>query len=138
MGALRDNLKNFSPYSGHTIEYEFMKLAKVFLYGGYISVKDHQEERYRIYLRTVEFYCHYDGKDKPWMPKDYIVYHRNGKYIKGKVPYFPLMSFHAHASGYDITFESEDLQLRYSALLRSYVVKEIKRNKYIVYNTKER
>lgn len=103
----------------------------------YVSVKDCKKiERYRIYLRTIEFYCHYEGDDSE-MPKDPIVYHRNGKYIKceyesekGEVPYFPLMAFHAHASGIDITFEKEKLKLRSSALIRAYEVYDFQRKIY--------
>ncbi len=109
-----------------------------------MSVKDcNKKERYRIFIRTVEFYCHCEsGK-----PKDPIVYHRNGKYFKEKkigdrteyefeVPYFPLMAFHAHASGIDITFEKKELKLRSSALIRAYEVYDFQRKKFLIYDTK--
>ena len=140
MVGLKRKLEAFHPESEKELDGIFLDLAESFLYGGYISVKDCENaERYRIYLRTVEFYCHYDGKDmNSALPKDPIVYHRNGKYVKGEVPYFPLMAFHAHASGYDITFENKELGLRASALIRAYEVYDVKREKgkFLTYSTK--
>ncbi len=140
MEKLKTKLENFNPTSEKDLEEQFRKLAEAFLYGGYVSVKDHNGERYRIYIRAVEFYCHYEG-DKLKLPKDPIVYHRNGKFLKcGKeeekieVPYFPLMAFHAHASGIDITFENEKLQLRSSALIRAYEVYDVKREKFLIFD----
>ena len=137
MSKLKEELERFKPESESELKERFEGLAKTFLYGGYISVSDYKEERYRIFIRTVEFYCHYEGKEKD-LPKDPIVYHRNGHYVEGEVPYFPLMSFHAHASGYDITFENQDLQLRSSALIRAYEVYDIKQKKWLFYDTKDR
>lgn len=144
--SLEDKLKKFNPSSEDDLikkegkENPFYGLAEAFLYGGYVSVNDHNGKRYRIYIRTVEFYCHYEG-DKLKLPKDPIVYHRNGKFLKrGKeeekieVPYFPLMAFHAHASGIDITFENEELQLRSSALIRAYEVYDVKRKKFLIFD----
>ena len=37
-------------------------------------------------------------------------------------PYFPIMSLHAHMSGFDITFESKEGKYRASALIRKYSV----------------
>lgn len=125
MSTLENELKRFNPDSEAELDIHFMRLSKAFLYGGYISVSDYKEERYKIFIRTVEFYCHYEG-DKKDLPKDPIVYHRNGHYVEGEVPYFPLMSFHAHASGYDITFENPELELRSSALIRAYEVSMIR------------
>lgn len=138
MGTLRNKLEAFHPESEKELDGIFLDLAESFLYGGYISVKDHKnEECYRIYLRTVEFYCHYEGKEIS-KPKDPIVYHRNGKYVEGEVPYFPLMAFHAHASGYDITFENESLQLRSSALIRAYEVYDVKQRSFLTYQTSDK
>lgn len=136
MSHLKEKLEGFYPKSGEDLRGSkgiFAKLAETFLYGGYISVSYYNEERYRIFIRTVEFYCHYEGNEKD-LPKDPIVYHRNGRYVEDEVPYFPLMSFHAHASGYDITFENKDLQLRSSALIRAYEVYDVKRNTYLHYD----
>ena len=133
MCELKTILEGFKPESESELNERFKALAKAFLYGGYISVSDYKEERYRIFIRTVEFYCHYEG-DKKDMPKDPIVYHRNGRYVEGEVPYFQLMSFHAHASGYDITFENQDLQLRSSALIRAYEVYDVKRKTFLHYD----
>ena len=125
MNTLKEVLEGFKPEFRSEVDNECFKgLAEAFLYGGYISVSDYNEERYRIFIRTVEFYCHHEGDEKD-LPNDPIVYHRNGRYVEGEMPYFPLMSFHAHASGYDITFENKDLQLRSSALIRAYEVYDV-------------
>lgn len=108
---------------------EFEKLAPVFLYGGYINVRND----YHIYIRTVEFYFHSET-DSANSVKDPIVYHRNNRYIVGVVPYFPLMSLHAHASGYDITFENGKEEYRASALIRAYEVWDVKQKQYLCYD----
>ena len=139
MSTLENELKGFKPefeseLDNYKLDNECFKgLAKAFLYGGYISVSDHEKERYRIFIRTVEFYCHREGDEK-YLPKDPIVYHRNGRYVEGDVPYFPLMSFHAHASGIDITFENENLHLRSSALIRAYEVYDVIRETFLHYD----
>ena len=99
------------------LQKKFKTLAPAFLYGGYIQVR----EDYQIYIRTVEFYYHSEKNDGVHDP---IVYHRNGR-IMESVPYFPLMTLHAHNSGFDITFESETENYRASALVRSYEVKDM-------------
>lgn len=108
----------------------FYKLAQTFLYGGYIQVRND----YRVYIRTVEFYFH---SEKMEGIHDPIVYHRNIRDLEGnvleKVPYFPVMSLHAHTSGYDITFESEIGEYRSSALIRSYEVKDMD-GKYLLWD----
>ena len=111
------------------LQMEFIKLAPAFLCGGYIKVRDD----YRIYIRTVEFYFHSENENGIHDP---IVYHRNNRYIVGNVPvpYFPMMSFHAHASGFDITFESEDEHYRASALIRAYEIWDIRQKSYLVYD----
>jgi len=108
---------------------EFEKLAPIFLYGGYINVRN----EYHIYIRTVEFYFHSEI-DSANSIKDPIVYHRNNRYINGVVPYFPLMSLHAHASGFDITFENEKEEYRASALIRAYEVWDVKQKQYLCYD----
>lgn len=133
MSKMKEELERFKPESESELKERFEGLAKAFLYGGYISVSDYKEERYKIFIRTVEFYCHYEG-DKKDLPKDPIVYHRNGHYVEGEVPYFPLMSFHAHASGIDITFENPELKLRSSALIRAYEVYDVIREKFLHYD----
>lgn len=136
MESLEDKLKQFhaSFKNEKDLAGLFEKLAESFLYGGYVSVKDANDiERYRIFIRTVEFYCHCEGNDSN-MPKDPIVYHRNGRYIDGEIPYFPLLAFHAHASGIDITFENERLQLRSSVLIRAYEVFDIKKDNFLTFN----
>lgn len=137
MSKLIEELKRFKPESESELDKRFKELAETFLYGGYISVSDYKEERYRIFIRTVEFYCHYEENEKD-LPKDPIVYHRNGRYVEGEVPYFPLMSFHAHASGYDITFENPELKLRSSALIRAYEVYDVQQEKFLFYDTKDK
>ena len=138
MSKLKEVLEGFKPEFKSELDNDCFKgLAEAFLYGGYISVSDHEKERYRIFIRTVEFYCHYEGEEKD-LPRDPIVYHRNGRYIEGEVPYFPLMSFHAHASGYDITFENKNLQLRSSALIRAYEVYDVIRKTYLHYDREKK
>ena len=105
----------------------FKELAPTFLYGGYIQVRDD----YRVYIRTVEFYFH---SEKDLGIHDPIVYHRNGRDFE-EVSYFPLMTLHAHASGFDITFESETGKYRASALIRSYEVKN-KNDEYLTWDKK--
>lgn len=109
-------------------------LAPTILYGGYYNVYN----KYRIYIRTVEFYFHSENDSGI---KDPIVYHRNDNYVKGKVPYFPLMSLHAHTSGLDITFEKEEKEekgFRASALIRAYEVYDIERQDFLIYDTQKR
>ena len=138
MSKLKEVLEGFKPEFKSELDNEcFNRLAEAFLYGGYISVSDHEKERYRIFIRTVEFYCHHEGDEKD-LPKDPIVYHRNGRYVEGEVPYFPLMSFHAHASGYDITFENKNLQLRSSAFIRAYEVYDVIRKTYLHYDREKK
>ena len=138
MSKLKEVLEGFKPEFKSELDNEcFHRLAEAFLYGGYISVSDHEKERYRIFIRTVEFYCHHEGDEKD-LPKDPIVYHRNGHYVEGEVPYFPLMSFHAHASGYDITFENPELKLRSSALIRAYEVYDVLQKTFLHYDRKKK
>ena len=137
MSTLKIKLEEFNPESETELDERFKELAEAFLYGGYISVSDYKEERYRIFIRTVEFYCHHEGDEKD-LPKDPIVYHRSGRYVEGEVPYFPLMSFHAHASGYDITFENPEIKLRSSALIRAYEVFDVKRKTYLHYDREKK
>lgn len=107
----KENIKGESKIED--IQKMFEELAPVFLYGGYIKVRDD----YKVYIRTVEFYFH---SEKDTGVHDPIVYHRNGRDLE-QVPYYPLMSIHAHNSGFDITFENVG-EYRASALIRSYEV----------------
>ena len=112
---LKEFEKNFNEITDETkLQKVFRDLAPAFLYGGYIQVR----QDYKVYIRTVEFYFHSEKNNGIHDP---IVYHRNGRDLE-KVPYFPLMSLHAHNSGLDITFESEKKEYRASALIRSYEV----------------
>ena len=105
----------------------FKKLAPNFLYGGYIQVN----KDYKVFIRTVEFYFHSEEEHGIHDP---IVYHRNGRDLEN-VPYFPLMTLNAHASGYDIAFENETGHYRASALIRSYEVKG-KNDEYLTWDKK--
>ncbi len=107
----------------------FKELAPAFLYGGYIQVRND----YRVYIRTVEFYFH---SEKDSGIHDPIVYHRDGKDLE-KAPYFPLMSLHAHNSGFDITFESKTGEYRASALIRSYEVKDMGKKCFLKWDTEK-
>ena len=118
METLKEKLEEFANHSKETVEQlndEFEKLAPFFLSGGYIKVR----EDYRVYPTTIEFYFHSEKKDGV---KDPIVYHRNNRFVHGNIPYFPMMSLHAHDVGYDITFEDETEQYRASVLIRKYQI----------------
>lgn len=94
---------------------ELNSLARYFLYGGYIRVLD----RYRIYIKCVEFYFHSERENGI---KDPIVYHRNNYHVDGELPYFIPFTIHAHASGFDIAFENPKEKYRASVLIRAYEV----------------
>ena len=95
-------LTNFSSVDECRVEQAFEDIAKTILYDGYIKVRN----EYRVYIKTVEFYFHAE-EGSIFHISDPIVYHRNGKFPGMNLPYFPLLTLHAHASGYDITFENE-------------------------------
>ncbi len=147
--TLRERLEAFQAWtkkkgrelSIEDLDKEFKDLAKWFLYGGYISVgvqnkNKEVEEHYHIYIDTVEFYFHCEENDqnneenRPYKVKDPIVYHQNrkvprnrkGEKVIEEFPYFPLMTLHAHASGYDITFENGEEKYRASALIRAFKI----------------
>lgn len=127
--GLKQELEKFNQLNSNlNLDAKFEELAKEFLYGGYFNVNN----KYHIYIRTVEFYFHAEDdsvfKDDNY--KDPIVYHRNNKYVKGEVPYFPTMALHAHASGIDVTFENETLKYRASALIRAYEVCKVSKDDY--------
>ena len=104
---LRSILENVSFTSTTNIEQTFEEIAKTMLYDGYLKVRN----EYRVYIKAVEFYLHAE-EGCLLNVSDPIVYHRNGKPHKGDVPYFPIMTLHAHVSGFDITFENEALKYR--------------------------
>lgn len=148
--GLKTALENFSlckilseKDGTNKLQEELKKLANSFLCGGYISVKDgNGKEVYRIFLHTIEYYLHpEEGCVIPNENKiqDDIMYHRNGKGIEGDYPYLPIMSLHAHDSGYDIAFENEKEKYRASALIREYVVVDMKNKCFLVWDkrTKE-
>ena len=112
--AFNNNSEDFEP----ELRNKFKELAEYFLYGGYIKVRDD----YRIYAKTIEFYFHSEENGL----KDEIVYHRNNNYVDGEVPYFPEITFHAHASGYDIAFENETKKYRASVLIRKYEILDLR------------
>ena len=96
---------------------EFEQLSRKLLYGGFLLVDDD----YEIYIRTVEFYYHEEEAEGELI-EDPMVYHRNGKFPKRTIPAFPLMTLHAHWSGFDITFEDPHKKYRASALIREFAV----------------
>ena len=117
---------------------QFELLAKKMIFGGFFKVR----EDYAIFIDTVEFYF-YDERSEASI-NDEIVYHRNGRFdfrneknetMSAELPYFPKMTLHAHWSGIDITFENPKEQYRASALIRRYVVFDIKQKKYIKLDT---
>lgn len=133
--TLKERLTKFI---GSTDEVElqilFKELSQSFLYGGFLKIRDD----YQIFIKTVEFYFHSEKSDGIHDP---IVYHRNVRNAKGvalrEVPYFPLMTLHAHNSGFDITFENEERKYRASALIRAYEVKDNKGDYLIWAKNKE-
>ena len=133
--SLKEKLKEFRDsyelWKVDKLTEEFNELANAFLYGGYFNV----DNRYRIYIRTVEFYFHSEEADGEHDP---IVYHRNNRYVKGEVPYFPLMALHAHTSGVDVTFESENNHYRASALIRAYEIYDLVEEDFLVYDSESK
>lgn len=128
---LYDQLQNFHKMNVEDITDEnlikrFKGIAETILYDGYIQVR----EEYRVYVKTIEFYFHAE-KDSPLKIVDPIVYHRAGKFPERVVPYFPLMTLHAHVSGFDITFENETLKYRASALIRAYTIFDINKGEFV-------
>lgn len=90
----------------------FYNLAHYFLLEGYFLVN----EKRKIYLCDVEFYYHeeFEGGIRDWS-----MYHRNND---NETPYFNVGQLNAHASGIDITFESEALQYRAAMLVRGFQI----------------
>ena len=127
--SLKKALKSFDPQSDN-LDSQFAELAKWFLYGGYIHVKNNRVDR-KVYIREVEFYF-YDEKEI--IPSNKIVYHRNDNYanipdndnlpIGKSTRYFDTGTLYLHASGVDITFENETKRYRASALIRAFAVEE--------------
>lgn len=133
MNSLQQQLDTFASMPHHSEDEliaAFTQLARYFLSGGYIKVR----EDYRVYPTTIEFYFH---SEKGNGIKDYIVYHRNNRFVTGDIPYFPLMTLHAHDSGYDITFENEKEEYRASALIRAYQVWDVKKACWLKWGTEE-
>lgn len=112
--------------SNEELEQRMMKLARTFLFGGYINVRG----QYHIYLRTVEFYYHEEDGEV----KDPIMYHRNNYHVAGEIPYFTPLSFNSHDTGVDITFENEDKHIRASVLIRAYEVWDCKNMCSLLWN----
>lgn len=132
MISLKEELQDFT-FSENDVSLltsKFEELAPYFLSGGYLQVRD----EYRIYPTTIEFYFHSENGGI----QDLIVYHRNKRMVDEgiELPYFPLMSLHAHDSGYDITFENKDKKYRASALIRAYQVWDIHKQQWIKWDAK--
>lgn len=126
-GTLKIQIELFY-LSDKKLEVCMKELARVFLYGGYINVRD----QYHIYIRTVEFYYH-----EEYGPiKDEKMYHRNNYRIVGEIPYFRSLAFNSHDSGVDITFENEHKKIRAAVLIRAYEVLDVKTNNRLIWNTK--
>ena len=127
MKRLKDILIEFADKDHSSVDKlteAFAEFAPYFLYGGYIRILN----RYRIYIQRVEFYFHSEREDGI---KDPIVYHRDNYHIKAKLPYFTPLTFHAHASGYDMAFENHDKEYRSSVLIRAYEVYDDEKNEYL-------
>ena len=128
---LYDKLQNFhkmkvEEFTENNLIKKFKGIAETILYDGFIQIR----EEYRIYIKTIEFYFHSEV-GCPINIADPIVYHRDGKFPDRKVPYFPLLTLHAHVSGFDITFENETLKYRASALVREYAIYDIKNKEFV-------
>lgn len=124
---LKEQIKKFYA-SGEMLETRMKALAKFFLYGGYINVRD----QYHIYIKIVEFYYHEENGEI----KDPIMYHRNKYLVEGDIPYFTLLSFNSHDTGVDITFENKEIKIRASILIRAYEIFKLDKNtgKRLVWN----
>ena len=112
--------------SGEKLEERMKELAEVFLYGGYIKVRD----RYHIYIRTVEFYYH----EEEGSIKDKKMYHRNNYRIEGEIPYYRTLAFNSHDSGVDITFENEQKRVRAAVLIRAYEILDVNSTNRLIWN----
>jgi hypothetical protein len=133
METLKEKLESFKASENvDDLTKKFKEISESFLYGGYYDING----KYRIYIRTVEFYFHTEN-GSIYNVKDPIVYHKNDGEIEGEVPYFPLMSLHAHISGIDVTFENEEKKYRASALIRAYEVYDVKNKCFLVRDTKK-
>jgi len=124
---LKEQIEKFYE-SEKGLETRMKELAKFFLYGGYINVRN----QYHIYIKTVEFYYHEEEGDI----KDLIMYHRNNYFVQGEIPFFAQLSFNSHDTGVDITFENEEKKIRASVLIRAYEVFDCKNGIRLVWNTK--
>ncbi|MBQ9523316.1 MAG: hypothetical protein IJR74_05815 [Paludibacteraceae bacterium] len=124
--TLKDTLQaiTLDSHDVHVLTKQFEELAPSFLYGGYISILN----RFRVYLQRVEFYFH---SEKAVGIQDKIVYHRDHYAVEGKLPYFTPITFHAHASGFDIAFENPTEQYRASALIRAYEIYDEQERQYL-------
>jgi hypothetical protein len=122
---LKEQIEKFYA-SGEKLETRMMNLAKYFLCGGYVNVRN----QYHIYIKTVEFYYHEEEGEI----KDPIMYHRNNYFVQGDVPYFTPLSFNSHDTGVDITFENEIKKIRASVLIRAYEVFDCKNGIRLVWN----
>ncbi len=91
----------------------FCNLAHYFLLDGHFHVNGER----KIYLCDVEFYYHEEFEDGI---RDWSMYHRNND--KETPDYFNAGQLNAHASGIDITFESEALQYRAAMLVRGFQI----------------
>lgn len=124
--TLKTKLTNFSSVDESCLEQAFEDIAKTILYDGYIKVRN----EYRVYVKTVEFYFHAE-EGSLFKSSDPIVYHRNGRFPNMNLPYFPILTLHAHVSGFDIAFENEQCKYRASALIRAYAIYDIKNETFI-------
>ena len=135
---LRVCLDTFSGAQGNTREERKKSLSKPFdllaqkmIYGGYFLV----DEEYAIFISKVEFYYHEEKEVPRDRLTDDIVYHRDGRFLERKVPYFPIMTLHSHWSGFDIAFEKETGHYRASALIRQYVVWNLQKRRFVELRT---
>ena len=126
VSRLTEQIRRFYQSDKEDIQERMRKLAEVFLYGGYINVRD----RYHIYIRTVEFYYH----EEEGSIKDKKMYHRNNYRIEGEIPYYRTLAFNSHDSGVDITFENEQKRVRAAVLIRAYEILDVNSTNRLIWN----
>lgn len=126
VSRLTEQIERFYQSDKEDIQERMRKLAEVFLYGGYINVRD----QYHIYIRTVEFYYH----EEEGSIKDEKMYHRNNYRIEGEIPYYRTLAFNSHDSGVDITFENEQKRIRAAVLIRAYEILDVNSTNWLIWN----
>lgn len=107
--------------SNKMLEDEFEKLAETFIYKGHLLIN----ERFKIYIRTAEFYFHTeDSEHNKMYVHDPVMFHRNKMdendiEHENNVNFFTIGHFFLHKFGLDITFEKNQIY-RAAALVKNF------------------